>query len=989
MRKKLKTIFLYSAAVTMFSSSASFALTGNYTNFINAVRNNDYNSVKAHVNSSFVNAKDSSGRTALSYAVSNDNYAMATLLMNNGASPNVKNADGNPSYCDAKGSGNQALRNLFSQYDYTICETKILKPVLIATGIALAAGGVIAAASGGGGGGSGGGGNNKLVNEYGLVGKVSASELNRILASADYSNSFSGGGRSYSNYSHYNQIRLAYSLARGLTGQVNVNSKSNYPSLNAVDGKIKVAVLDSGVQSNNSELSNNIVTGLSNSNLAYLYCLENPSALKCTGSSYVKNDSNPTSNLVSDTTAWHGTAVASVIAGEFNGGGVTGIAPDADILPYRLTFDDGNFVSNYYIGEAFRSAADAGAVVINNSWGIPTKNQQGVESINASDMTSKDTLLALFRDRTHGSGYNNFFDQMLYAVTQKDTIFVWSTGNNGTSQPGITTSAPLLFDEFKNGNDYKNFIAVAAYDTANDRIADYSNRCGVAMNYCITAPGTGVVVSIYPNGDLDSTTYSVVNGTSFAAPMVSGAVAALKGAFPYMTGAEITKLIFVTARDLGDTGVDEVYGWGMLDLERASRPVGSELVPVDTRVDGRKYSADSSFLKLNSRIANNLKSKDLTYVFVDDFNRTFDAKLNDKIEVIKDRPKPIDVLNRFASGRIKPIQLNENKTLSLYSSSSVVGNASNVSNQFKVSYNTDNINNSNYGFSFYYGNNPYNAVMHNDAGFYNGYALATASNYNVMNPYFRNDSFENFGFNNKFFLNDKLSFGFGVLYQDYTLKTEKEKFEGIRTDDLGSSMSLISNLTFLPYKYMATTVELGFINEKNTLFASKTDGAFSLGSDNNTYIIGLQNDISLYDDKLSMFGKANFGYTRVGGTNNSLINNVSDLYTNSFAVGMNYNIINEPARKSSISFIVAQSVKINSGSMSLRLPASRDDEGNLFYSNHKIGLKDKGNVEYQLSYNHENVDNSEFNAGLIYSNYSDGYEDRNEGIFMLKYKKAF
>lgn len=54
-----------------------------------------------------------------------------------------------------------------------------------------------------------------------------------------------------------------------------------------------------------------------------------------------------------------------------------------------------------------------------------------------------------------------------------------------------------------------------------------------------------------------------------AAPMVSGAAAVLMHRFPYMTASQIASVLLTTATDLGKKGIDDVYGWGKLNLRSA------------------------------------------------------------------------------------------------------------------------------------------------------------------------------------------------------------------------------------------------------------------------------------------------------------------------------------------------------------------------------------------------------------------------------------
>ena len=106
-------------------------------------------------------------------------------------------------------------------------------------------------------------------------------------------------------------------------------------------------------------------------------------------------------------------------------------------------------------------------------------------------------------------------------------------------------------------------MVVGALDR-NGRIAGFSNGCGEARNWCLFAPGEGLRAG--PNEEL--------TGTSFAAPMVSGALAVLKSRLPGMPMAVVKALLLYSADPLGSrvsnpNEPDAVYGWGRLNLGRA------------------------------------------------------------------------------------------------------------------------------------------------------------------------------------------------------------------------------------------------------------------------------------------------------------------------------------------------------------------------------------------------------------------------------------
>ena len=58
-------------------------------------------------------------------------------------------------------------------------------------------------------------------------------------------------------------------------------------------------------------------------------------------------------------------------------------------------------------------------------------------------------------------------------------------------------------------------------------------------------------------------------GTSFAAPRVTGALAILSQKCPKLSSEQLGFILLRSARDLGKPGVDEVYGYGLMDLENA------------------------------------------------------------------------------------------------------------------------------------------------------------------------------------------------------------------------------------------------------------------------------------------------------------------------------------------------------------------------------------------------------------------------------------
>jgi hypothetical protein len=97
-----------------------------------------------------------------------------------------------------------------------------------------------------------------------------------------------------------------------------------------------------------------------------------------------------------------------------------------------------------------------------------------------------------------------------------------------------------------------------------------------------------------------------MDGTSFAAPLVSGAAAWLRRARPELSALQASELLRRSARDLGEPGWDDVFGWGMLDLARAlslPAPAADPGEPNDDIewVDGRRFAPDAPRLRMARR----------------------------------------------------------------------------------------------------------------------------------------------------------------------------------------------------------------------------------------------------------------------------------------------------------------------------------------------------------------------------------------------------
>jgi hypothetical protein len=231
---------------------------------------------------------------------------------------------------------------------------------------------------------------------------------------------------------------------------------------------------------------------------------------------------------VADTNG-HGSHVASLAAGRANGVGMAGIASLAGILPIKVF--QGPTTTSGLVAKGIAYATAQKAFVINLSLGAP----------------SPDTSIR----------------SAMQAAQKAGQLLVVAAGNEGAANPSWPARhAP---ESWANGQ----IIAVGAVDAAN-KIASFSNRAGDARNFYLVAPGTGLIGAYHTS----PTAYASMSGTSMASPIVAGAAAVIKSAWPYLTARNTAEILFRTATDLGDKGVDATYGRGLLNLEKALLPVG-------------------------------------------------------------------------------------------------------------------------------------------------------------------------------------------------------------------------------------------------------------------------------------------------------------------------------------------------------------------------------------------------------------------------------
>ncbi|WP_342315688.1 S8 family serine peptidase [Lysobacter sp. FW306-1B-D06B] len=266
-------------------------------------------------------------------------------------------------------------------------------------------------------------------------------------------------------------------------------------------------------------------------------------------------------NLLVDDVLGHGTTVAQIAAGAPFGAWPGGIAPGAQLVSARILADkpptdDGSGQGNEVSGElglaqVHQQLISSGVRIMNNSWG----------GLYWTNTAATNPIAEEYRPFIHGN----------------NGLVVFATGNDGRPNPdsmGALPSQPGPGGTLPAADLERGWLAVTAVNPSNVQQLDvdskgvvYANACGVAMRYCLAAPGT--VVFTGDDDKPNAPTYWKGAGTSFAAPQVSGAAAVVWQAFPYFSNDLVRQTLLGTATDLGAPGVDAVFGYGLLNVGKA------------------------------------------------------------------------------------------------------------------------------------------------------------------------------------------------------------------------------------------------------------------------------------------------------------------------------------------------------------------------------------------------------------------------------------
>ena len=658
----------------------------------------------------------------------------------------------------------------------------------------------------------------------------------------------------------------------------------------------------------------------------------------------------------------HGTMVASVAAGKqekTDTSPMHGVAfeanvlfiaiqlaePDPDYDPVDIGTDDGSGtvtdapdftgIDNFF-SSLFEIYNQYDVDIVNNSYGY---------SGNIIDYTEAQVRYAFPKTIAEMS-------QIGTSDSQK-TIYVWAAGNaGGYADQGVDFSSPELLPGMAHyiPEIQGHSIAVASVDE-NGSISSFSSRCGVAQDYCISAPG-GRITAAYPTSTSDTGIYigntnddnynsciqdnscfAVTSGTSFAAPFVSGGLAVIADYFEGQLGSkEIVDRLFSTANKEGVYSDKAIYGQGLMDLGAATAPVGQVSAMLTGTLSGAMVPAFFTGIQLTSpsfgdAVSNGVANQ--TIIFFDELGAPFRGAVDNLTTDYRNQIVNLDGYEHMYQSTPQIIDSqdnvlemsnykNQNLSYGLINSMHLL-EAQQDSNQFFTYLNK--------------GNNSF--VSH---GINGSWALGIFQDKDLRYKSQLRSQFSNPWLN---FSAGGTSFGSVYKFQHnldvaFLISSGRNRFQA--NEVFGeSNSSTVAMIELQPKNYMPS-IQFGILKENDANLGLSGSGAFNGNSGQMTSFVGISDSINLFGGKF--FSSLYIGNSPGTSNNEGMINSITDIQSSAFGMGfLKQSIFNSGDE---LLLSIDQPMRTESGEMNLRVPVYRTKERSVLFNSFGFTLRPSG-----------------------------------------------
>jgi hypothetical protein len=628
---------------------------------------------------------------------------------------------------------------------------------------------------------------------------------------------------------------------------------------------------------------------------------------------------------------WHGTFVSGIIAANRDGIGMVGVAYGTQLLPIRIVNPDGSItLSDSQLAAGINYATTHGARVFNNSWNSSTPINQLSTSFLA--------------------GYMPLTLNAYRAAVNAGDIIVFAAGNSGGSQPGFYAALPADFPELKAG-----WAAAVATDSSG-RIASYSNRCGSAAAWCIAAPGTNII-SVYQRG------YGQASGTSFAAPEVSGAADILLQEFPYMTNAQILQILFQSATKTGIYANKSIYGQGLLNLDAATKPIGTLSVPKTTSVHGSSGSITNSGVIMASAFGAGFSGALASHplLVLDSFSRGYTINMSSVVHGGSDTFfDAMRTLDSFGGRDLEIVQDGATTLRYAYAVQPQSGGAEGrvIPGKFYLTTQLDPA----HSLDLSYNVSPTLAFGVYGQGLV-GHADLLMTDAAAI-PYLDfSDKAYSVGYSSEIAGLGTLKLGAFAGQAKSSPYGDASYFDPTRDPNMSGVYGTVAELTVPVGDRFKLGFDGGVVVEQGTLLGSMADGVLAFGSNTPTYFAGMTGTARL-GAGYSVFGSVQMGISTPSGNASSLIQNATSVTTQSFSLGLAKDQVFGKLDQAGVVF--SQPLRAVSGSADLSVPVARDYFGNVSYTSTTASLAADGReLDLQGFYKTPVAEGASINLGAM------------------------
>ncbi len=651
------------------------------------------------------------------------------------------------------------------------------------------------------------------------------------------------------------------------------------------------------------------------------------------GYDFWDNDSVPQDRTSADIS--HGTAVAGIAAGARNDLGSVGVAYNAKILPIR------------YAGPDFETDPTKMAAAI---------NYFAASAARIGNLSTQKNDFAIIRPAIQN-------------VVAADKILVFAAGNFGWADP-------LYPAAYAQEMDYHGIIAGAI--GPDGVITSFSNRAGIFPNsqFYVVAAGS----QMYAPLNAGSKSFGFVkDGTSFAAPQVTGALALLLGAFPNLSSQDAVRIILTTADKTGIYADSSIYGQGLLDIQAAMAPAGELLLPTGTSA-GSSSGASSSgggggsagaglVLIVAAGVGYALSSRKNTKLekalVLDQYDRGYPIDLRKVIQVATSKPDLTSILEsmRTKSGQLQTL-LPGGQQLSLYyrlpetallrqwnslpQEFDPLSFDSNAKPTWAMSLSGDVLPSLNYQLQFNTNAHEQFSLMNNNS--LGRVSFLSASTFNA--PYLSFSDTTNslrLGFTGL----DKLDINWGLV---------QTQADNTYAADSASSI--------LQGEYQATDrlrlgANLNILQENGSFLGGSRNGGLSADASTTT-ALGLSTRYRI-SDHFSLLGSYSRGYTRVNDAGNSIIHRFTPLQSRAYGLALfGHSIFRN---NDNFGFALSRPMKVTRGTAMLSIPTAIDAHNQITRVDEAVNLAPaQSETDFEMFYNIKLGQKMELGAYFLYEN---------------------